>query len=312
MKVEERLKIGLALGSGSARGWSHIGVIQALAQMDIKPDVVAGSSIGSLVGAAYVLGHLERLDEWVRTLTWRDVLGLMDFTFSSGFIEGERLMQFFATHIEDMAIESSTVPYAAVATDLYSGREVWFQEGSILQAVRASIAIPGFFTPMQVDGRFLVDGGLVNPVPVSLCRALGADVVIAVNLNNDVIKKPKTLAPHSPMVKPEVMKAEKTVNGGLRNRLKEEVIDKAANLFNRWRGESNEGPGIFQVISTSLNIMQDRITRSRMAGDPPEVLLNPRLSRIDLLEFHRAEEAIAEGVACVERNAEFIKEICNL
>ena len=175
-------KIGLALGSGSARGWAHMGVLKALDDAGIKPDVVCGSSIGALVGAAYAAGELDRFAEWTQTLNMRSVFGFMDFKLSGGMLKGEKLIDFWRRNFVDFDIESSAIPFAAVATDLHSGAEVWLREGSMADAVRASIALPGLFTPVQRGGRLLVDGGLVNPVPASLARAMGADIVIAVGV----------------------------------------------------------------------------------------------------------------------------------
>jgi len=182
-----RPRIGLALGSGSARGWSHIGVIRALERAGHVPDIVCGTSIGALVGAVHAAGRLDWLEDWVRRLTWSGVVAMLDFRMGGGLIEGSRLTGFFRQHFRDEGIERLPLPFACVATELGTGREVWLREGPVIDAVRASIALPGLFTPTQLDDRLLVDGGLVNPVPVSLCRAMGADVVIAVDLNWDLI-----------------------------------------------------------------------------------------------------------------------------
>ena len=183
-------KIGLALGSGSARGWAHIGVIRALAEEGIEPDIITGCSIGALVGAAYAKGELGELEDWVRQLKWKEIVDLMDINFlGGGFLKGDKLIYFFQKGTKDIDIEDLDIQYGAVTTDFDSGREIWLQNGSLLDAVRASIALPGLFTPVERDGRWHVDGGLVNPVPVSLCRAMGAEIVIAVNLNGDVVGK---------------------------------------------------------------------------------------------------------------------------
>ncbi|MDH1675759.1 patatin-like phospholipase family protein, partial [Comamonas aquatica] len=182
-------KIGLALGSGSARGWAHIGVLQALDEAGIRPDVVCGASIGALVGAAYAAGELERFADWVQSLGMRDVFGFMDFNLSGGMLKGEKLISFWRRNFADFNIEDSALPFAAVATDLHSGAEVWLRHGSIADAVRASIAMPGLFTPVVREGRLLADGGLVNPVPASLARAMGADIVIAVDLNASLLHR---------------------------------------------------------------------------------------------------------------------------
>ena len=184
---QQQNRLGIALGSGAARGWAHIGILRALEQAGIVPDVVAGTSIGALVGAAYASGRLDRLEEWVTQIDWWEIIRYMDLRL--GGVEGERLMRAFRERVDDVPIETLSKPFGAVATDLHTGREVWFQDGSVLEAVRASIAVPGLFSPVRHRGRWLVDGGLVDPLPVSLCRALGADRVIAVNLNGDIVGK---------------------------------------------------------------------------------------------------------------------------
>jgi len=294
------------LGGGSARGWAHIGVIRALEQEGIVPSVVAGTSIGALVGAAYVGNELTTLEDWVRGLTRRDVMRYLDFTLAGGgFIEGERLMKFFRKHIDPGLIEELERPFACVATELESGREVWLQRGDVLDAVRASYALPGLFTPVHDGDTWLVDGGLVNPVPVSVCRALGADVVIAVNLNGDILgkrnrqrakKKVKQAAPRAP----EDAESDNAWSAAL-DGLKSRAGTLLSQLWEDEEPHAATAPGLFDVVAGSINIMQVRITRSRMAGDPPEVVLAPHLSHIELLEFHRADEAIDEGRQAVER-----------
>ena len=183
-------KIGIALGSGSARGWAHIGVIKGLAELGIEPDIVAGTSIGALVGAAYANDQLDLLEQWALSLNWKELVSYLDMGVAGGgVIEGEKLLDFFSKHVNHSDIESMPKKFAAVATDLDTGREIWLQTGSVLHAVRASIALPGLFRPFKLNDRWLVDGGLVDPVPVSLCRAMGADIVIAVNLNGDIVGK---------------------------------------------------------------------------------------------------------------------------
>ena len=180
-------RIGLALGSGSARGWAHVGVIRALEQAGIRPDLVCGTSSGALVGAAYAAGELDHFEEWLLGLRLTDMISLMDVNLNGGLIKGERLMDFFRSNFIDRPVNELDMPFAAVATALHSGAEVWLREGSTIDAVRASIALPALFTPVMREGRILVDGGLVNPVPVSLARAMDADVVIDVDLNSDML-----------------------------------------------------------------------------------------------------------------------------
>lgn len=294
-----RPRIGLVLGSGSARGWSHIGVIEALGEAGIEPDIVCGASIGALVGAAYVAGRLPALKDFAEALTWREIVGLLDVRLSGGgIVNGKRIVDFLRKLKIAGPIESYDKSYAAVATDLETGREVWLREGPIDQAVRASISLPGIFSPTRIDGRWLADGGLVNPVPVSTCRALGAEIVIAVNLNGDIVSRftAETGGPSGMDTlgsSPELLHRllAQTPPG-----LREQASAVAAKLLHR--GISS--PGYFDVLTSAIKIMQDQITRARLAGEPPHVMLMPRLRTIRLLEFDRAADAIAEGRACVQ------------
>jgi NTE family protein len=291
----KRPRIALVLGGGSARGWAHIGVIRAIEERGIRPDIVCGTSIGALVGAAYVADRLDQLEGWVRTLDWWDIVRIMDVKLAGGFIEGEVLMAHIREHVDDVAIEALARPFGAVATSLVDGHEQWLQTGSLLDAVRASIALPGLFNPVRVDGSWLVDGGLVNPVPVSLGRAMGGELIIAVNLNGDIVGRHLL---HRPGVKPRPDRA------GERHEFFDQLLGRFGDelrgklLGGAGTGRSNRGaPGLFDVLASAINIMQDRITRSRMAGDPPDLLLAPRLAHIGLLEFDRADEAIDTGYA---------------
>jgi NTE family protein len=311
--------IGIALGSGSARGWAHIGVLQALGELGIEPAIVCGSSIGALVGASYVAGHLDALERWAGSLRRRRYLRLIDFRMPGrGLVRGERLMEVLSQFIPDVEIASLPKPFAAVATELATGREVWLREGRLLDAVRTSIAVPGLFTPVKQGERWLVDGGLVNPVPVSLCRALGAQLVIGVNPYGDRMARfngrlgapVEALTPLEPDLEPAIAAASGAAaplerrGRGLRARLRGERLGRVP------RGD--RGPGVLEVLAAALNIMQDRITRSRMAGDPPDVLLAPRISHVSLLEFDRASEAIAEGRACVQRMLPALQDVVGL
>jgi NTE family protein len=291
MPAVDKPIIGLALGSGSARGWAHIGVIRALAEAGVEPDIVCGTSIGALVGAAYASGELDRLEAWVRELTLPKVASYFDFSLGGGVIKGAKLIEFFRGHIQDQEITTLPLRFAAVATDLASGREVWLREGKVLDAVRASIALPALFTPARRDGRWLVDGGLVNPVPVSLCRAMGAETVIAVDLNADIIGR------HLRRGRSPAASEKAQAPKGRADQLRKRVQDRFANLQLpwSWRKAGDSPPALFDTIATSLNIMQVHIGRSRLAGEPPDLLITPHLAHLQLLEFHRAAEAIDEG-----------------
>ncbi|RLA04818.1 MAG: patatin-like phospholipase RssA [Gammaproteobacteria bacterium] len=295
-------RIGIALGSGSARGWAHIGVLRALAEMEIYPGVVAGCSIGSLVGAAYASDQLDALEGWVNSLSWKDILAYLDLSLlGGGLIQGEKLMKFAREHMGELEIQSLPVSFAAVATELNTGREIWLREGALLDSIRASIALPGLFAPFKLDGRWLMDGGLVDPVPISLCRAMGAEVVIAVNLNGDIVGKhlkQKNREPYSPKKK-DLEETDIWIK--ISNQITNSFDEQKDVFLSRLLGGSRDTPGLFDVMANSINIMQDRITRSRMAGDPAEVMLAPRLSGLGLMEFDQAAIAIDEGYACVER-----------
>lgn len=301
MQAEHKAPVvGVALGSGSARGWSHIGVIQELEAMGIRPRVVAGTSIGALVGAVYVSGQLKDFTDWVTKLSVRDVVRLMDFTFSGGFVKGERLFGYFGEHHPNPDIKSLDQRYVSVCTEMKTGREVWVDEGPVLAAARASCAIPGLFTPVKLNDRWMLDGGLVNPVPVSAARALGADVVIAVNLNAQLVGLHLSAAGRQEAER-EVDASAEASEGGPRTK----------GFWHRVVGYLESGdpdkPGFFDVVASSVNIMQDRLTRSRMAGDPPELTLLPRLEDFAMMDFHRAGEAIEEGRRVVQQHAAEIR-----
>jgi len=293
-------RIGLALGSGSARGWSHIGIIEALAEAGIEPDIVCGTSIGSLVGAAYVAGRLAKLREWAEAATWREIVELMDVRLSGGgLINGKQVVEFLKGLGVEEPIESYPKRYAAIATDLVSGREIWLDSGPIHEAVRASIALPGILSPAKVNGKWLVDGGLSNPVPVSVCRALGAEVIIAVNLNGDLLGRRFVSEPNTEMALASHASPE-FLNRVLKQ-LPAALREHATQIAPRLLRQGSSTPGYFEVLANSINIMQDHITRARLAGEPPHVMLAPRLRDIGLMEFNRAKEAIAEGRYCVEQ-----------
>jgi NTE family protein len=270
--MRRRPRIGLALGSGSARGWAHIGAIRALEERGVQPDVICGTSIGALVGAAYAGGELDGLEKWVTGLAWTTVVRLMDLTWKGGLIRGQRLFNLFRATFEDRDIAELSVPFGAIATELSTGREIWLRHGKLLDVVRASIATPGLFTPVVHNGTILVDGGLVNPVPVSMCRALGAEVVIAVDLSWGKL-------------------------GPYRRRGREDEV------------EEETVPSIFEVFNTALDIVEMRVARSRLSGEPADVLITPLLPDFGTMEYHRAKEAIEEGRKAVERMAPILEQV---
>lgn len=293
-----RRKIGLALSSGMARGWAHIGVIRALQRRGFHFDIVAGCSVGALVGGMLLAGRLDALESWALSLNKMKIVGFLDLKLrrTGGLIGGERLVEELKRHLGAVRIEDLPVPYAAVATDLVTGHEVWLQQGGLAEAMRASFALPGVFPPVRHDGRWLLDGALINPLPVSICRALGADMVIAVNLNADIIGKVRKPGAEIPAAAGfdllHLIESSQELEG------KRGLVD---SLTRRIFRRDYDGPSVFGVMTAALNIMQDRITRSRLAGDPPDVHIAPRLGNIGLLEFDRAEELIREGENAVER-----------
>ena len=301
-------QIGLALGSGAARGWAHIGIIEALLDAGIEPKIVCGSSMGALVGAAYVAGRLTNLRDWAEAVSWREIIRLMDIRLSGGgVIDGKQIVEFLRNLDISAPIESYPKKFAALATDLVTGREIWLQSGPIDTAVRASISIPGIIRPAEHEGQWLLDGGLVNPVPVSTCRALGAEIIIAVNVNGELLarrfdKKPlKQFDKTTKRIPNEFLTQ-------LHSQMPAAIRQQIDLLAPKLLQPEARTPGYFQVIATAINIMQDHITRTRLAGEPPHVLLVPRMGKIGLLDFNRAKEAIAEGRACVERALPLLQE----
>ncbi len=290
-------KIGLALGGGAARGFAHIGVLRVLEAHGIKPDVIVGTSIGAVAGGCYAAGHLDAFEEWARGLTMRGVIGYLDISLGgSGLIGGSRLAARLEQTVGERTIESLPGPFAAIATELATGHEIWLTRGRLIDALRASYALPGIFTPVRIGGRWLVDGALVNPVPVSAARALGARIVIAVNVNADLLGHGTVIASHGSSEEDERARIEqRTRIGSLR-----EMISPEHFIKRRLLGRDGQ-PGISSVMIDAFNVMQDRVTRSRLAGDPPDAIINPRLGRIGLFDFHHAREAIDIGTQAAER-----------
>ena len=293
-----RPKIGIALGGGAARGWAHIGVLRALMEAGIVPDIVAGTSIGAVVGGCYVADRLDVLEDFARSLNRRRVLGFLDFNLAgTGLISGQRLCDRLASHLGTTTIEALTKPFTAVATEIGTGHEVWLSRGSLVDAIRASYALPGIFRPVRINGRWLFDGALVNPIPVTVCRALGARYVIAINLNSDMSSRgtilPDITAHESEPSEPEPAAVDGVAAGRARTLLHRQ-------LFGSGTGEET-APGISTVVVDAFNIVQDRIARSRLAGDPPDAIISPRLAGIGPFDFHKAEELIVLGHAAARR-----------
>lgn len=305
-KLESPGKIGLALGSGSAKGWAHIGVIEALAEAGIRVDCVAGTSIGAVVGSVFASGRIEVFRKIILQLDWKRIVSLVDFVFPrSGLIDGEKVADFIRGHVAGEKIEDLPLPFRAVATDLASGSEVVIGEGDVIKAVRASISIPGIFTPARIENKVFVDGGLVNPVPVSVLREMRADFVVAVDLNHDSISGKEGRKTSIPDKNTAVAAAEYRGGSDPGPMEKNNVLDilnkrlgtLRLSAFKQVRRRTDRGssPSIFEVLLTSINILEAQITSTRLQADPPDLLIRPRLGHINFLEFNRAQEAIAEG-----------------
>ncbi|MEP9376038.1 patatin-like phospholipase family protein [Aquabacter sp. CN5-332] len=295
--------VAIALGGGAARGFAHIGVLRALERHGIRPTVVAGTSIGAVVGGLWASGKLNEFEDWAVHLTKRGILGLIDPALGApGLISGRRLMERLKTEIGTLDIEMLPVTFGAIATELGTGHEIWLTRGNLADAIHASYCLPGIFTPAKVNGRWLMDGALVNPIPVSTARALGGRIVIAVNLNAEVFGRGTVIQDHGG---PLLATAEAAVTQ------KKEGFARMFRPDRILRGGFLSGPAdgpraISAVMIDAFNVMQDRIARSRLAGDPPDVLVSPKLGKIGLFDFHRARETIAAGEEATERVMEDI------
>jgi NTE family protein len=304
----QRPKLGLALGGGAARGWAHIGVLQVLDEAGIKVDILAGTSIGAVVGGCHAGGKLAELDQFARSLTKRRVLGLMDFHIGgSGLISGGRLKRLLDRDLAATRIDELPVRYVAIATELGSGHEIWLTEGSVVEAMRASYALPGVFDPVRLGGRWLMDGALVNPVPVTAARAMGADVVVCVNLNGEGGGRGTTIQSHAAEPDPAVSLTDEAESAALGGWFA--PVRGAASRLKALASQKREAqaPGLAGVMVDAFNITQDRIARSRLAGDPPDVMIGPKLGRIGLFDFHRADETIELGRAAALRALDDIR-----
>jgi NTE family protein len=295
-------KIGLALGGGAARGWAHIGVIRALEKVGIVPDIIAGTSIGAVVGGCYAAGNLDHLERFARELTVRRMFGYLDFNFNgTGLISGQKLCDRLQHELGHLKIEDLPLRFTSVATEIGTGHEVWLSRGGLVTAMRASYALPGIFRPVKVDGRWLFDGALVNPIPVTVCRALGARYVIAVNLNNDGSMR-GTVMPHlDACPRPPESDADLDVAQQGRGTAAMKRL-----LQRQFFGRGDDSPGISTVMVEAFNIVQDRISRSRLAGDPPDAMISPRIGDIGLFDFHRADDLIKAGETAARREIEYL------
>ena len=296
--------VGLALGGGAARGFAHIGILRTLIAHGIEPNIVVGTSIGAVVGGAYAAGHLDTLEEWARSLQVRNVLGYLDIRLNgSGLIGGEKLAARLEASIGNALIEDLPVKFASVSTEVRTGHEIWLTHGRLVDAMRASYALPGIFSPVLVGDRWLVDGALVNPVPVSAARALGAEIVIAANLSSDVFTHSTTIYAHgAPVEVPETV-----IDPNTSKRRFGKFFSPERTVKREFFGGGGR-PGISSIMVDAFNIMQDRITRARLAGDPPDLLITPRVGQIGWFDFHRAADLIEFGNRAAERALDSIQD----
>ncbi len=309
-RTEKHPPIGLALGGGVARGWAHIGAIRALIEAGITPDIISGTSIGALVGAAFIVGELDALEDWARSLNKRRLLSYMDVRWGgAGLLKGARLAKVLEHYLGGINIEDMDREFAAVACDLRTGYEVWLQNGPLVPALRASFALPGAFEPVLIDGRHMIDGALVNPVPVSTCRALGAHIVIAVSLNGDAF---------GPIGSQHEMNFDEedqpdidplALAGQSLNKLRPDRLLMKSLLG----GDKQDGKlKLGSVMMGTLNIVMDRIARSRLAGDPPDVFVAPRIGHIGMTEFTRADELIERGYRAMQHEIPLIQSVIDV
>ena len=262
-------KIGIALGSGAARGLAHLGVLKVLEEEGVKIDCVSGASAGSIIGAFLAAGKLKELNSFCSRLTSWDSLKLIDPILipKTGLVEGKKVEKFFRDYLGDLKIEELEIPFACVATDFYSGSEVILKSGDLVTAVRASISIPGIFKPVKMNDMMLVDGGVVNPVPVKVVRDLGAEIVIAVDVSPRVSQN-IVFSGNGKVMKSDSLLAKKS---------------------------SFEPPNVFEIIIGSIAIMEIQINKMRMKSEKPDVIIKPELNDLGLFDFHKYRLGVNEG-----------------
>lgn len=305
-------KVALALGSGGARGYAHIGVIRELEARGYEIVAVSGASMGALVGGLYCAGAIEKYADWVCTLDYMGVLKLLDVTWTkSGAIRGERVMQALRDLMGEVRIEDMKVPFTAVAADLSRQKEVWFQSGPADLAIRASISMPGVFTPVTVNDTYLVDGGILNPVPISpLQAAHDADIVLSVNVTSDVNNTPIE------QLMPDYFQRHKTDDGNNRpaQKMVEDIRQRAAGLIDRiaWWDDADEQDreraqartrnwGKLDMVMQSFDVTQAALARYKLAGSPPDMQIDVGKQTISTFDFHRAEPLIELGRRLAKR-----------
>jgi len=338
-----RKTLGLALGSGGARGLSHIGIIRALEAAEIPIDYIAGASIGAFIGAMYVAEELDAVEDFFQQMDWRILMSYFDVVFpTSGLLDGNRVYELLTQHLLDLRIEDARLPFCCIATDLVTGEEIHLKSGAIADAVRASISIPGIFTPFEHEGQFLGDGGIVNPVPVNVARQMGADIVLAVNLNHRSqpiqhpsnsdkeslsakakVEENQSLEPEAQLGDSQVQKPNEktqsapdlsTIRQNLLTQIQqryESIQESFQEKLNQWMPESKSGPNIFDVIGLSLNVMEQSITQKCLTEAPADLLLQPDLSQFGIFDFHQAAALIQVGYEAMEPEISHLRQLLN-
>ncbi|MEP3233994.1 MAG: patatin-like phospholipase family protein [Hyphomicrobiales bacterium] len=298
----QKPSIGLALGGGAAKGWAHIGFMKALDEAGIKPDIITGTSMGAVVGGCWAAGKLDELEDFARSLTQRRVFALLDVSLTgSGLINGSRLAKLLMKNLAGIQIEDLDTSFSCLATELENGNEIWLSRGNLSQSLQASYALPGIFKPVNIDNRWLIDGALVNPVPITACRAMGANYVIGVSLSTAGVGMGTVIANSMMNNTPSQTENHDQIgNMPSASPNDEDHGDTKNSLDGQMADEKKDAPGISSVLVQSYNIIQDRVARSRLAGDPPDTLIMPSVGDIGMFDFHRAGDAIDAGYAAAQ------------
>ena len=295
--MRDKPKVGLVLGSGASRGWAHIGAIEALEDAGVEISMISGASAGAFIGAAYAGGGLQKVKSFALNMDWRGVLAHLDIAFPrSGFIEGKKVAELIELYTEAVDFKDLNIPLTMVATDMHTGEQVLLSKGSITQALRASMGVPGVMTPNRIDGRWLVDGGVVNPLPVDVCRDMGADIVVAVDINSERVSKLPRRGRDSEWEN-NAEKTEKTRLEVVTNWIEKygSVGKTMRTSIDKWFSSNEPTPHIFDVMSSSLNIMQKRIEKMNLEAHPADILVQPHLGDMSFFDFDEAGHAIQEG-----------------
>ncbi len=304
-------KVGLVLGSGSSRGWAHIGVIEALQDAGIPIHLVAGCSVGGFVGAIFASGGLEQLKRYVMDMDGESMFSFSDLTLiRSGLLDGDKkLRELFCMHSDKKDFNELEIPLKVVAADMHSGDQVVLDSGDLLKALRASMSYPGLFAPTFHKNRWLIDGGVVDPVPVGVARAMGADIVIAVNLDSELVsrRRHEKFSAVSEQKPPQI-----------KNEIRNEFLSKLASRYEAMektirdrlelqKKKEPSPPGTREVINAAIQLMQDRITRVNFAVNPSDILIKPRLGDLKMLDYDQVEHAIEEGYIATQSKIDDIK-----